>query len=372
MRKRVVLLILSGVTALSICFLIIFHQISGPNTIDKSIKGLPVENYSLADVHVNELISFVHHYTLSDFFSSTALDMFAFVRVAGVKQWVYDDSENWIFNQQVQTSTMKVLSVLWSRDGRTPKTISTLQFRFGRADGRTNLLRKGGVYLLPLSYSEYFKMWQVMGNLDVLFEVDDKGQVWSHSPRSGFNRFDGEDARVLADAVTTFMSDENLSAAITSFGNIARSWGVLAETTVLYFSPKTDQWDNECYLYTLRVDNILSIPSNVKYSWLPKDGDERITRAIYTTVYFTDFLDEGGRYLILLESRNDEPSFQMRMIAAINEDGTITGISFEDEPMYYESVFEEYNGYTLAQMKDEAERAKAWHEVHDERQEVYR
>ena len=43
-------------------------------------------------------------------------------------------------------------------------------------------------------------------------------------------------------------------------------------------------------------------------------------------------------------------------IAKINADNTIAAIPDEDG-----NVFEEYNGFTVEQMKDEAERAKAWH-----------
>jgi len=47
-----------------------------------------------------------------------------------------------------------------------------------------------------------------------------------------------------------------------------------------------------------------------------------------------------------------------RELAKINVDGTITALSL-DEPY---SAFLEYNGYTIAQMAEEAERAKIWHE----------
>ena len=46
-------------------------------------------------------------------------------------------------------------------------------------------------------------------------------------------------------------------------------------------------------------------------------------------------------------------------IAKINDDGTITEIF--TPPNYSHRAFEGYNGFTVEQMKTEAERAKAWH-----------
>jgi len=55
----------------------------------------------------------------------------------------------------------------------------------------------------------------------------------------------------------------------------------------------------------------------------------------------------GGIFSVLIEPK---------LTAKINADGTIAAIPDEDG-----NVFEEYNGFTVEQMKDEAERAKAWH-----------
>ena len=81
--------------------------------------------------------------------------------------------------------------------------------------------------MLPLGYWHDNDTWYVIGDLDVLFEIDDNGCVWTHSKYEDFNRFDGENAEILADAVTAFTSDENFLSATTAFGQIARHWGVL-------------------------------------------------------------------------------------------------------------------------------------------------
>ena len=251
------------------------------------------------------------------------------------------------------------LSVLWS-DIDLPETIQATQSMYGGccADEETNLLRIGGVYLLPLVYWSDGK-WYITGDLDVLFEVDDKGRVWSHSQFDGFKQFDGKDASVLSQAVINLTSDENFSAAVTSFGYIARNWGVLAEVTVLSETKtaiSVGQWGYDCYNYVLNVDNLLSIAQNDWYKWKPENGEE-ITAISYSAL---DVFELGGQYLMMLDPSEDGPYIDSTMVAKINKDGTITAVYSPD----YANIFEEYNGYTVEQMKEEAERAKAWHESH--------
>ena len=54
-----------------------------------------------------------------------------------------------------------------------------------------NLLRVGGVYVLPLRFNEYWGAYEVVGDLDVLFELDDTGKMVSHSRWEGLNQYDG-------------------------------------------------------------------------------------------------------------------------------------------------------------------------------------
>jgi hypothetical protein len=196
--------------------------------------------------------------------------------------------------------------------------------------------------------------WSIWGALDVLFEIDDKGRVWSHAWSEDFNRFDGEYAGVLAEAITDMTSDENFSAAVNSFGYIAREWGVLAEVTILSMSHIIEEWGHYRYEYVLNITSVLSISASPYYTWRSNDGDN-ITGVSYTS---GEHLEQGGRYLMLLDLSEDGPYINLGLTAIINDDGTITAV-----PDEY-SAFEEYNGFTVGQMKEEAERAKAWHEAH--------
>lgn len=314
-----------------------------------ALIGLPVEDFNLADLHNSsgfeaDRLVFTK---LSDFFAYNKTH-FVFVRVIEAEQWTEKNRHGISgYKAELQTSTLHILSTLWS-DRELPDTISVTQSKFGGccADEETNLLRVGGVYMLPLSYWEEDDTWYINGDLDVLFEIDDQSRVWSHSQFEGFNQYDGKDAQELANDIISFTSDENFSAAITVFGRIVRDWGVLAEVTITF-----DRSSNQ---YRLIVDNILSVSSNPWYTWQPTVGIE-INFIAYNGI---EYLNDGGHYLMLLDPSEGGPYVEMSRVAVINTDGMITAIPVTD----CDNVFSEYNGYTTAQMAEEAERAKEWHE----------
>ena len=324
--------------------------------------GLPVDNFSLADLHTNNMDYRMAYSKLNDFFTqyNSVPDMFVFVRVIDTEQ--IDETPSYSASSRIrQNSSVQILSTVWSRDSSTPETLSVTQYLSGGccADEPTNLLREGGVYLLPLSYGVNSNTWHIGGDLDVLFEVDDKGRVWSHSAYDGFKQFDGEDVNILLEAITTFTSDENFSAAVSRFGLIVRgNWAILMETTFLSVIPAEDRYDNDCYINTFIVDNILS--SAAERLSHPAGGDE-IEAKSYTTLT-SIHLEQSERYLIFYAP--DEyggTQIDTEIIAKINDDDTITELFVAYD---YHRAFEGYNGYTVEQMKEEAERAKAWHEAH--------
>ncbi len=323
------------------------------NEMDLSLLGLPVDNFSLAEIQ-DDSISFdrLAFFTLSDFFTYNAPDLFAFVRVLDTEQWTDMDS-GYDGGVLKQTSSLRTLSTLWSRDNDAPETLSVSQSLYGGCvgDEKTNLLRPGGVYLLPLSRWQD-GLWYLRGDLDVLFEVDDQGRVWTHSQHEAFSRFDGEDASTLAEAITVLTSDENLPAAITSFGQITRHWGVLIETEIVSATLTKDKWGLDSYQYQLTAEQILSMAS--EWPWSP-DGEE-----IRAVSYSLSPLEEGKRYLMILDPSEDGPYIEPGRVAEIGDDGTITAIPCPDDT----SVLSEFNGFTVTQIKEEAERAKAWHAAH--------
>lgn len=68
-------------------------------------------------------------------------------------------------------------------------------------DEPNNLLRVGGVYLLPIRFDSYLGAYEVVGDLDVLFELDAEGKIVSHSRFSELNKYDGKAFSELLNAV---------------------------------------------------------------------------------------------------------------------------------------------------------------------------
>jgi hypothetical protein len=68
-------------------------------------------------------------------------------------------------------------------------------------DEPNNLLRVGGVYLLPVKFNPYWGTYEVVGDLDVLFELDGEGKIVSHSRFPELNQYDGKPFSELLNAV---------------------------------------------------------------------------------------------------------------------------------------------------------------------------
>ena len=68
-------------------------------------------------------------------------------------------------------------------------------------DEPNNLLRVGGVYLLPVKFNSYLGAYEVVGDLDVLFELDAEGKIVSHSRFPELNKYDGKAFSELLNAV---------------------------------------------------------------------------------------------------------------------------------------------------------------------------
>ena len=159
-------------------------------TQSESIIGLPVENYSLSD-YMGDTSSFMDRIVfsqLSDFAEYSGIDAFVYVKVLDTSLWKEEG-----IGLQKQHATVKVLSTLDGNKTDIPNRLTIIQSLYGGCVGneQTNLVRKGGVYVLPIWNTE--NGWEVVGDLDVLFEIDDKGKIWSHSSDREFAKFDGLD-----------------------------------------------------------------------------------------------------------------------------------------------------------------------------------
>jgi len=164
-------------------------------------RGLPTENYVL-DEHTNGIATDRMVFTTLDDLAAYAD---AFVLVPNIHETAQD-------NDLMQTSIAEYAETIGDRlntrqwDNRTISTGSRVLIRQHLMSGCTmeepnNLLRKGGVYLLPLKFNPDWSAYEVVGDLDVLFELDDTGEIVSHSIREGFSKYDGKSLTELLDDV---------------------------------------------------------------------------------------------------------------------------------------------------------------------------
>jgi len=81
---------------------------------------------------------------------------------------------------------------------------------------KSNLLREGGVYIVVLT-EQSDGCW-IIGDMDVLFEIDENALIFSHSNNSEFNCFDGQHYSVLINAIVAIRAgnDTNLHAKISN------------------------------------------------------------------------------------------------------------------------------------------------------------
>jgi hypothetical protein len=129
----------------------------------------------------------------------------AWVVVPGVRETARDgENMQTAIAEYAETIGDYIITREW--DDRTVSTGSRVLIRQNLIGGCTmdepnNLLRIGGVYLLPLRFNQDWGAYSVVGDLDVLFELNDEGQVVSHSRFPGFSKYDGKSFSELLDDV---------------------------------------------------------------------------------------------------------------------------------------------------------------------------
>ncbi len=155
-------------------------------------RGLPAENFILdgdADGSArSDRIVFQSLDDLADYADT-------FVLVFSVRE-VAPDSDNMQTAIAEYTETIGDNIVTRQWDDHTVSTGSRVLIRQQLIGGCTmdepsNLLRKGGIYVLPLKFNKDLAAYEVMGDLDVLFELDSEGKMVSHSRFPGLNQYDG-------------------------------------------------------------------------------------------------------------------------------------------------------------------------------------
>lgn len=288
----------------------------------------------------------------------------AIVRVVEVEQWPF--TNRFGLNFEMQTSTLEVIEPV---QGVFPATISVTQTVDG-VDWAANALREDGVYLLPLIHEDGWNPrndsiepgWRIVdGALDVQFEIDDAGLVWSNSTHTGFNQFDGRPAQELVDALVALSTSENFAIAQTDLGRLAGSLAFAEITVSSHELVPVSFW--EYYEYSLYVDRVLTTDLR-RGAWSPELGHALALAWGESDVLLTD----GGRYiaaLYLADSDGERLHVRLRDMARINPDGAITGVVHTHwNTGRSESAFAQFNGYSVEQIVNVMERARSWYEMH--------
>lgn len=295
--------------------------------LSDEIKGLPVQNFKLSDMELNVSMDRIAFVNFLGFFE---YDTVSFVIVKVAKTQLLPGTGNSISDLQI--STVKVLDTVWGEE--IPEAVNLTQYLYGGCTGdeATNLLRKNGVYLLPLG--KYDGKYYVNGDLDVLFEIDEEGKIWSHSDYSNFNGYDGEDYQAVTKEILRISQDDALMLAASNFGMALRGWQLLEVTIISDPTEQKAEYGSTITDYSARVESTLS-------------GAEPETEIIVLTNAAEEVpFNNGDRYLLFVDNYNGKHYINSNMLAEVEADGTIKDLGREG------STFAEYNGYTVDRISE--------------------
>ena len=298
--------------------------------LSDEIKGLPVKNFKMSEIEQLTSADRIVFFNFIDFFKYE-VDSFAIVKVSNIKLVPAEDS-----SREKQISTVNVLETVWGDN--IPDTIDITQYLSGGCTGDevTNLMRQGGVYLLPLieNNSNYYL---ISGDLDVLFEIDDEGLIWSHSDFDDFNRFDGGEFKIVTDEIKRIIQDETIMLSASRFGMALLSFQ-LAEITILSEgAEEQNEYGSAEITYTARVERTLSGNDLLGEITIRSYADEALS------------LNNGERYLLFIDNSEGKHYINTNMISSVDEDGRIKNLSNGKSP------FATYNGYAVEKIKELAD-----------------
>ncbi len=309
--------------------------------LSNEVKGLPVKNFTIIDQDSSVAADRIAFFNLIDLFENN-VNSFVIVKVGEVEKLAAVDA----YSSEGQISTVKVLDTIWGEE--IPEVIGLQQSLYGGCTGEeeTNLLREGGVYLLPLN--KYNGSYYLMSDLDVLFEIDDEGLIWSHSTYEDFNRFDGKGYQAVVDEIISITQDDLVMLAASRFGMTLNGFQ-LAEVTVL--SEATEEENEYGYaemVYKAKVESTLSGEELTSEISIRSYADETLT------------LNNGGRYLLFIDNYENKHFINTGMIARVNEDGKIQNLGDNRGP------FDGYNGYTVTEMQELTDKVMDYLSVNQE------
>jgi len=306
---------------------------------DGKITGLPVKRELLSDMPSDGAIASDRMLiaSLRDFFD---LELYTFVlaRVTDTKSL----PPEYEYGSDRQRATLEILE--WAYDQplgvQGPVIITLTQSRLGGCtmEEQTNLLRPGGVYILPLV--EFEGEYYLMGDMDVLFEVDEQGNLYSHSDFENFAAYDGKPWDALMEDVQAIVRDDPMVVTYSRFARVLREGVPLAEITILDGGTVGNAGGGPYVSQRARAENVLRQGTGKSYHVRLEEGEFQIN-----TFGEEAQAQVGERYLVFVYGNEHEYSFEANRAAKINADGTI-------EPLTEDwSAFSQLAGMTVEQVR---------------------
>jgi len=286
-------------------------------------------------------------YTLESFFIYGDLKSFVLARVTDTQLLPPEHD----FESGRQQSTLEVIE--WAYDQplglQGPFTVTVTQPLYHgdvhTCIGEPILLRRGGVYLLPLGCFDWegSDYWYAMGDVDVLFEIDDRGLIFSHSSFPEFIAYDGRPWQKLMEDIQAIVRDNPMLVQYPRFARTLHNEVPLAVIAILDGGTKGSAHLTQ----RARAEQVLQQGTGRSWQVQLSEGEF----ALNTYGHEAKALP-GERYLVFIYGNEIEYSFQSENAARINADGTIAPLT-EDW-----NVFSELAGMTVEQVRVLMEKSK--------------
>jgi hypothetical protein len=204
--------------------------------------------------------------------------MFAIVRVQSVERFT---DEN-LTTREGQYARCSVVYDYFDVDGVNPPFSGDLKIRQNLYGGcmseeETNLLRVGGVYVLPLANYQSQEYWWINGDLDCLFEVDDGGRIQAHSRHVELSKYDGKPLAVLWDDIAYLHANPILLSTLA--GYVSSGCDVVSDgkrVALHYTNPEWYGWDTpdiaSRYSADISPDGRITIATDAFNVFRPVEG----------------------------------------------------------------------------------------------------
>jgi hypothetical protein len=319
---------------------------------DSAFSGLHVDNTRIGNSEITE--GRFYYTQFRDFFTVGPIDAFLLVKVTETNRRVHEDGD---YQDEMWDSDVQVLLEVYSNGMAVPETLTITQNYFAHDYGEA--LRKGGIYLLPISHFiwEDFESIQIAGDRDVLFEVDEKGKVWSRSHREAFNKFDGMGVTEVVNVISDMTSHPDFRLAVSEFGKAAGAGYTLAEITVTGIRKvERDDWaGNYNYFADITIDEI----------YIHGDFQPQFSLGEYETLPWNPSLFEAGERYLLYLADTGTVGFVLygHLGARLEADGTVSQIIDPDNEEF-SSCFDGHYGKTVPELIELIKRAALWYDLY--------